>query len=236
MRPTFGLLALAATLALADDVTSTDDVFDDEVVSGLLEAFYGTELPASATGVAATSLAAALYNQEVSMMNDPNYLTGAQGLASAWASMTDPAEATAAQSSLSEEGYMNTEKYTTSSWYSNVATTAQTAWASAIESLHVVETSALKAAATATGTEVTFSTDQGEVTISASVNVERTTKAPVTTTAASDAAATTSGESASATTSASTSASTGGVMGARSTGGAVAGLAAVLAAGAAVFY
>lgn len=246
MHPTISLLlAAAAPLAVAGQ--TTDDDYMDYQVTQELVGMYGTDIPAAATGAAATSLAAAIYNEEQELVDDEGYIDAASAIYMAMATQTNSNEILA---SMEVQGYLHTEKYTTSEWYSTgVPASAQTAWASVIDKFHAVETSALAAAATATGTEVTwyYETAYGTetsvsypddgfdtiTTVPSSASKATASSAQIT-----SAATTTAGASGSSATdaAATTSPVTAGAMGARPTGAAVAGMAAVIAAGAAVFY
>jgi hypothetical protein len=250
MRSTLGLLlAAAAPLAVAK---TTADVADMGSVTSILEGFYGTNVPAKATGAAATSLAAALYNFENNdLSTDEGYVSAADAIYMAIATATN---AEAMISTLEAQGVMNTQLYTTSTWWTTaVPTSAQSAWNSLVDKMHSIETSALAAAATATATSVSFASPTGygysysDVLVSATgashkssaaaptsiANATITTATPAVSSIAGSSVASSSSSTAAA--AASASPSTGAAMGPHPASIAMAGVAAVVAAAAALY-
>ncbi|KAK6070783.1 hypothetical protein SCUP515_08184 [Seiridium cupressi] len=233
MRSAQVVLVLAPLLALAQDdvatvtpastatATSTDlgytsDLGGEESTIGAsdyLSAIYGTATPAGATGAAATSLASALDSYESQLYTDAGYLSAANDVYYAIASQTD---ADAIFSTLDAGGVLN-GGYTTASWYVNgVPESAKREMSSIISGFHSVQTSVLGAVATttaSTGGSSATGASAGSTITSAASNTASATGSAV-----------------------SASASTAGAAGPKITNNAVAGLAAVVAVGAAVLY
>ncbi|KAI1341815.1 hypothetical protein F5Y15DRAFT_375368 [Xylariaceae sp. FL0016] len=208
------LLALASVafaLPQTMDVTATESSMPTEAVSDILSGFYGTNIPAQATGAAATSLASALYSVETSLVADPAYMTAANEVYDAIA-----AQPTSAQNSiLSELGDISNADFTTAEWYkTGVPTSAQSAIEGYWSVFAAVETSVLgSASATATPTASGSGSASG------------------TTAGTTGTSATTTGTSASESGSVeSTSTETGAAAPARATGQAIAGLAVAMVA------
>lgn len=225
------LLAVAQTTTDADAIgTVTDDgpyytnsVTDDLPVSFVLSQYYGSEIPAKATGAAATSLVSALYDHMEDLRTDKGYMSAANDLYYAVATQTNADEIIA---SIDSEGYLN-DDYTTASWFvSGVPKSAQSEWESVISGFKAIETSVLGADSGITTTAT------GSVVSATATETSGGSSAGVPSTSASG-----SGQSSATGASASSSSSgAAGAQGPKATGGAVAGLAAVVALGAAVLY
>ncbi|KAI0130386.1 hypothetical protein BJ170DRAFT_313364 [Xylariales sp. AK1849] len=203
-------IVLAVVPLVLAQTTATDGAIP---VSQYLSDLYGSAIPAGATGAVATSLASAVYSYQMALTTDAAYVSAANDV---YMAMATASNSDAIASSLDSEGALN-GGYTTADWYkSGVPESAQKEIASVFSGFHAVETSVLGAAAVTGVSTTSTATKSGSTTV---------TSAPTTLTT------TSSGTAASG--SATSSTATGGVQGARATGGAVAGLAAVIAIGAA---
>jgi hypothetical protein len=152
-------------------------------------------------------------SHELALQTDSGYLDAADGFYMAMATQTN---SDAIVSSVESQGLLN-GGYSTADWFINgVPSSAKSEWASVVSGFYDIQSSVL-GAAVATTTTATGAT-------TASV-----TSGATTATSAASGSKASSGSAASA-----TSSSTAGAQAPRVTGGAVAGLAAVVAVGAAV--
>ncbi|KAI1841453.1 hypothetical protein JX265_001479 [Neoarthrinium moseri] len=212
MHSSYAILALVP-LALAYESGAEDS--ESIPVTEYLFELYGTATPTGVTGAVATSLASAVYSYQMAIYTNDAYRSAANDVYWAAATATNSDEI---MSSLRTQGALNGD-YTTAEWYTrDVPQSAQDEMKSVFGGFQSVATSVLGAAETTGDSASTKATVTG------------TNSAPsITSTPTSDSA---SSSNASAT----SSSSTAGAYVAKATGGPVAGLAAAVAIGAAVFY
>ncbi|KAH8648461.1 hypothetical protein BX600DRAFT_475297 [Xylariales sp. PMI_506] len=207
MRCQLAILTAAGAAVARAQLSTPSTTASTVGVTEYLSEIYGTTIPSGVTGAVATTLAMAFASLETQLITDSAFNSAADVIYSVALTATDSA---AAMSEITAAAILNAGLFTTADWYiSGVPDDAKSEIALAVSEFEAIQTSVLDAATST----------------SAPTSTTTTTKKTTTTSAAS----TGSGSSSSAATS---SSSTAGAA-AKVTGAAVAGLAAIVAVGAA---